>query len=183
MDVLRLGYQSMVTPGTVYDYDVASGALTTRKVQQIPSGYDGAKYRTERLHIAARDGTQIPVSIVYPAGFVRDGVGAALPLWLRRLWHGDRAGLLDRAALAARPRLRLRHRPYPRRDDLGQQWYHDGKLDKRLNTFNDFVDVAKGLIGEGWTGAGRIAIAGGSAGGELMGAVVNSDPELRHRRT
>lgn len=183
MDVLRLGYQSMVTPGTVYDYDVASGELAVRKVQEIPSGYDAGRYRTERLHIAARDGTDIPVSIVYKldedgGDFARDGAG---PLYLYGYgaygmaiapgFSTGRLSLLDRGFAFAIAHIRGG-------DDLGQQWYHDGKLDKRLNTFNDFVDVAKGLIADGWTSAGRIAIAGGSAGGELMGAVVNSDPDL-----
>src|SRR3546814_8498316 len=79
LPILRLGYESMVTPGTVYDYHVASGTLTTLKVQEIPSGYDAAHYATERLTIAARDGTEVPVSIVYPKGFPRDG---SRPLFL-----------------------------------------------------------------------------------------------------
>lgn len=178
MDVLRLGYQSMVTPGTVYDYDVASGAMTTLKVQEIPSGYDAARYETQRLHVQARDGTEVPVSIVYPKGFARDGSG---PLYLYGYgayghavepgFSTGRLSLLDRGFAFAIAHIRGG-------DDLGQQWYHDGKLEKRTNTFNDFVDVAKGLIADGWTSAGRIAIAGGSAGGELMGVVINSDPEL-----
>jgi oligopeptidase B len=178
VDRLRLGYESMVTPGTVQDYDVATGALTTLKVQEIPCGYDAAKYRTERLKIAARDGTEIPVSIVYPAGFVRDG---SRPLFLYAYgayghaippgFSTGRLSLLDRGFAYAIAHIRGG-------DDLGQQWYHDGKLEKRTNTFNDFVDVARGLIADGWTSAGRIATAGRSAGGELMGAIVNSDPEL-----
>ncbi|WP_271299703.1 S9 family peptidase [Sphingomonas sp. CV7422] len=178
VDTLRLGYESMVTPGTVYDYDVATGALTVRKVQEIPAGYDAAGYRTERLKIAARDGTEIPVSIVYPAGFRRDGsqpvflyaygaYGYAIPPG----FSTGRLSLLDRGFAYAIAHIRGG-------DDLGQQWYHDGKLDKRTNTFNDFVDVARGLIAGGWTSAGRIATAGRSAGGELMGAIVNSDPAL-----
>lgn len=176
--VLRLGYESMVTPGTVYDYDTATGALTALKVQEIPSGYDAGKYRTERLKIAARDGTLVPVSIVYPADFPKDG---SRPLYLYAYgayghaippgFSTGRLSLLDRGFAYAIAHIRGG-------DDLGQQWYHDGKLEKRTNTFNDFVDVAKGLIAQGWTSAGRIAIAGRSAGGELMGAVVNSDPEL-----
>ncbi len=174
--VLRVGYESMVTPGTVYDYDTATGELTVLKVQEIPSGYDRAKYRTERLKIAARDGTQVPVSIVYPADFVRGGplflyaygaYGYAIPPG----FSTGRLSLLDRGFAYAIAHIRGG-------DDLGQQWYLDGKLQKRENTFNDFVDVAKALIADGWTEAGRIAIAGRSAGGELMGAVVNSDPEL-----
>ena len=178
MSVLRVGYESMVTPGTVYDYDVATRSLTVRKVQEIPSGYDGARYRTERLKIAARDGTVVPVSIVYPADFPKDG---SRPLYLYAYgayghaippgFSTGRLSLLDRGFAYAIAHIRGG-------DDLGQQWYHDGKLQKRTNTFTDFVDVAKGLVAQGWTSAGRIAIAGRSAGGELMGAVVNSDPEL-----
>nr|WP_295669092.1 S9 family peptidase [Sphingomonas sp.] len=178
MTVLRVGYESMVTPGTEYDYDVATGALTILKVQEIPSGYDGDKYRTERLKIVARDGTEVPVSIVYPKDFPRDGSG---PLFLYAYgaygyaippgFSTGRLSLLDRGFAYAIAHIRGG-------DDLGQQWYLDGKLDKRVNTFNDFVDVAKGLVANGWTSPGRIAIAGRSAGGELMGAVVNSNPDL-----
>ena len=178
MTVLRLGYESMVTPGTVYDYDVDTGERTMLKVQEIPSGYDAAKYATERLKITARDGTEIPVSIVYPAGFVRDG---SAPLFLYAYgaygyaippgFSTGRMSLLDRGFAYAIAHIRGG-------DDLGQQWYLDGKLEKRANTFNDFVDVAKALVDAQWTSAGKIAIAGRSAGGELMGAVVNSDPEL-----
>jgi oligopeptidase B len=178
MDVIRLGYESMVTPGTVYDYDVATRRLTTLKVQEIPSGYDAGRYRTERLHVRARDGTAVPVSIVYPADFPRDG---SRPLFLYAYgayghaippgFSTGRLSLLDRGFAYAIAHIRGG-------DDLGQQWYHDGKLAKRTNTFTDFVDVARGLIAGGWTREGRIAIAGRSAGGELMGAVVNSDPEL-----
>jgi len=178
MPVIRLGYESMVTPGTVYDYDVASGEMTTLKVQEIPSGYDADKYATERLKIKARDGTEVPVSIVYPKDFPRDG---SRPLFLYAYgaygyaippgFSTGRLSLLDRGFAYAIAHIRGG-------DDLGQQWYHDGKLEKRSNTFNDFVDVANALVADGWTSAGKIAIAGRSAGGELMGAVVNSDPDL-----
>ncbi|MBY0582611.1 MAG: S9 family peptidase [Sphingomonas sp.] len=178
MGVLRIGYESMVTPGTVYDYDVTTGAMTVLKVQEIPSGYDRDQYRTERLKIAARDGTLVPVSIVYPKDFKKDG---SQPLFLYAYgaygyavppgFSTGRMSLLDRGFAYAIAHIRGG-------DDLGQQWYLDGKLDKRTNTFNDFVDVARGLIDAGWTSAGKIAIAGRSAGGELMGAVVNADPEL-----
>ncbi|MET4897708.1 S9 family peptidase [Sphingomonadaceae bacterium jetA1] len=178
VSVLRLGYESMVTPGTVYDYDVATGALTTLKVQEIPSGYDADRYRTERLKIAARDGTMVPVSIVYPKDFPRDGSGklflyayGAYGYAIPPGFSTGRMSLLDRGFAYAIAHIRGG-------DDLGQQWYLDGKLEKRTNTFADFVDVAKGLIDGGWTAKGRIAIAGRSAGGELMGAVVNSDPDL-----
>ena len=176
--VIRIGYESMVTPGTVYDYDTATGTLTVLKVQEIPSGYDATRYATERLHVTVRDGTRVPVSIVYPAGFPRDG---SRPLFLYAYgayghaiapgFSTGRLSLLDRGFAYAIAHIRGG-------DDLGQQWYHDGRLEKRTNTFTDFVDVAKGLVDAGWTSAGRIAIAGRSAGGELMGAVVNSDPGL-----
>ncbi|MHA6723315.1 S9 family peptidase [Sphingomonas sp. RS2018] len=178
VETLRLSYQSMVTPGTVYDYDVAGDALTVRKVQTIPSGYDGTKYATERLKIVARDGTEVPCSVVYPRDFPKDGSGKLYLYAYGAYGHAippgfsaARMSYLDRGMAFAIAHIRGG-------DDLGQQWYHDGKLTKRTNTFNDFVDVAKGLIERGFTHAGGIAIAGGSAGGELMGAVVNSDPEL-----
>jgi oligopeptidase B len=178
VDKLRLSYESMVTPGTVQDYDVATGAITTLKIQEIPSGYDASKYRTERLNIAARDGTQVPVSIVYPKDFPRDGSGklylyayGAYGYAIPPGFSTSRMSFLDRGMAFAIAHIRGG-------DDLGQQWYLDGKLDKRENTFNDFVDVAKGLIDLGFTHKGGIAIAGRSAGGELMGAVVNSDPDL-----
>lgn len=178
VDKLRLSYESMVTPGTVQDYDVATGAITTLKVQEIPSGYDAGKYRTERLNIAARDGTQVPVSIVYPRDFPRDGSGklylyayGAYGYAIPPGFSTSRMSFLDRGMAFAIAHIRGG-------DDLGQQWYLDGKLEKRWNTFHDFVDVAKGLIERGFTHKGGIAIAGRSAGGELMGAVVNSDPDL-----
>ena len=178
MDVLRIGYESMVTPGTVYDYHVATGELETRKVQIIPSGYDASKYATERLKIVARDGTEVPCSIVYPRDFPRDGTGkvylyayGAYGIAIPPGFSTSRMSFLDRGVAFAIAHIRGG-------DDLGQQWYLDGKLTKRANTFNDFVDVAKGLIDRGFAHKGGIAIAGGSAGGELMGAVINSDPDL-----
>jgi oligopeptidase B len=178
MDVLRIGYESMVTPGTVYDYHVATGELEVRKVQVIPSGYDASKYATERLKITARDGTEVPCSIVYPRDFPRDGSGkvylyayGAYGIAIPPGFSTSRMSFLDRGVAFAIAHIRGG-------DDLGQQWYLDGKLKKRTNTFNDFVDVAKGLIDRGFTHKGGLAIAGGSAGGELMGAVINSDPDL-----
>jgi len=175
---LRLAYESMVTPDTVMDYDVATGGLTTLKIQEIPSGYDASQYETERMDITARDGTKVPVSIVYRKGFKKDGNG---PLYLYAYgaygyamppsFSTLRLSLLDRGFAYAIAHIRGG-------DDLGQQWHLDGKLTKRTNTFNDFVDAAKGLIEKGFAKPGRVVAAGGSAGGELMGAVVNSNPEL-----
>ncbi|MFL6725809.1 MAG: S9 family peptidase [Sphingomicrobium sp.] len=177
-DAYRVGYSSMVTPTTVYDYHPESGALEVLKVQEIPSGYDSSQYATERLMMEARDGAKVPVSIVYKRGFEKDGEGklflyayGAYGMAIPPTFNTNRISLLDRGWACAIAHIRGG-------DDLGYQWFLDGKLTKRTNTFNDFVDAAKGLIAAKFTRAGRIAINGGSAGGELMGAVVNSDPEL-----
>ncbi|HEU5286399.1 MAG TPA: S9 family peptidase [Sphingomicrobium sp.] len=174
----RLVYSSMVTPQTVYDYHPASGELETLKVQEIPSGYDASKYSTERLMVPARDGQRIPVSVVYPKGFKKDGTGRLLLYAYGAYGYAvppsfstSRISLLDRGWAFAIAHIRGG-------DDLGYDWFLKGKLEHRTNTFNDFVDAAKGLIAQGFTKAGNIAIQGGSAGGELMGAVANSDPEL-----
>jgi len=176
MDKLRVSYESMVSPASVYDYHVAEKRLELLKVQEIPSGYDASLYVTERLEIAARDGTAIPVSVV-----MRKDRAAGGPLHLYGYgaygiaidpgFSTTRLSLVDRGFAYAIAHIRGG-------DDLGRAWYKAGKLEKRTNTFNDFVDVAKGLIARGYTAAGRISISGGSAGGELMGAVINSDPQL-----
>ena len=176
MDKLRLSYESMVSPASVVEYDVAGRTMTTLKVQEIPSGYDASLYATERLEIAARDGTAIPVSIVY-----RKDRAAGGPLHLYGYgaygiavdpgFSTTRLSLVDRGFAYAIAHIRGG-------DDLGRAWYKAGKLEKRTNTFTDFVDVARGLIARGYTQPGRISISGGSAGGELMGAVINSDPDL-----
>jgi oligopeptidase B len=177
-EAYRLGYTSMVTPTTVYDYHPGTGALEVLKVQEIPSGYDGSQYATERVMVDARDGAKVPVSIVYRKGFEKDGSGklflyayGAYGHAIPPTFNSNRISLLDRGWACAIAHIRGG-------DDLGYKWFLDGKLAKRTNTFNDFVDVAKGLAAAKFTSPGRIAINGGSAGGELMGAVVNSDPEL-----
>ncbi|OHT19044.1 S9 family peptidase [Edaphosphingomonas haloaromaticamans] len=174
----RLAYTSMVTPNTVFDFDPVEGGLTTLKVQEIPSGYDPALYATERLMIEARDGTRVPVSVVYRRDFVKDGQGklflyayGAYGFAYPPAFSTLRLSLLDRGFAVAIAHIRGG-------DDLGYRWYLDGKAEKRWNTFHDFVDAAKGLIAAGFTRAGRIAINGGSAGGELMGVVANTDPGL-----
>jgi oligopeptidase B len=175
---LRIDYESMVTPATDYDYHVAEKRLETLKVQQIPSGYDASQYETERIMITARDGVQVPISILTKKGFKKDG---SQPLHLYAYgaygmatppdFSANRLSLVDRGFAYAIAHIRGG-------DDLGYQWYLDGKLMKRTNTFNDFVDAARGLIERGYTAKGRITASGGSAGGELMGAVVNQAPEL-----
>ena len=176
VSTLRLSYESMVSPASVLDYDVATGKLTTLKVQEIPSGYDASLYATERLEVAARDGTMIPVSVVY-----RKDRAAGGPLHL--YGYGAYGISIDPGFSTSRLSLVNRGFAYAIAhirggDDLGRAWYKAGKLERRTNTFNDFVDVANGLIERGFTRAGKISISGGSAGGELMGAVINSDPGL-----
>jgi oligopeptidase B len=177
-EAYRIGYSSMVTPATVYDYHPASGELETLKVQEIPSGYDASQYATERLMVPARDGKQVPVSVVYRKGFEKNGEGKLFLYAYGAYGHAippgfstARMSLLDRGWAYAIAHIRGG-------DDLGYNWYLEGKLDKRTNTFTDFVDSAKGLIEAKFTRAGRIAINGGSAGGELMGVVANTDPHL-----
>ena len=174
--VLRVSYESMVSPASTYDYDVATQGLTLLKTQEIPSGYDKSLYVTERLEIAARDGTPIPVSIMYrkdrrEAGPLHLYGYGAYGISIPPGFSTTRLSLVDRGFAYAIAHIRGG-------DDLGRAWYKAGKLEQRTNAFNDFVDVAKGLIGRGFTQAGRVSISGGSAGGELMGAVINSDPEL-----
>ncbi len=177
-DAYRIGYSSMVSPLTVYDYHPSTGELEALKVQEIPSGYDASQYATERLMVAARDGKQIPVSVVYRKGFEKNGKGklflyayGAYGIAIPPGFSSVRISLLDRGWAYAIAHIRGG-------DDLGYDWFLEGKLTKRNNSFTDFVDAAKGLIGAGFTRAGNIAINGGSAGGELVGVVANTDPDL-----
>ncbi len=177
-DVVRLSYASMVTPDTVYDYDMNAGDLAVKKVLEIPSGYDPDLYRTYRIAAPARDGASVPVSIVHRKDTPLDG---SAPLYLYGYgayghatapsFSTSRISILDRGFIFAIAHVRGG-------TELGRDWYEQGKLALRTNTFNDFVDVARHLIDEGLAKAGRIVIRGGSAGGELMGAVVNQAPEL-----
>jgi oligopeptidase B len=175
---LRLAYESMVTPDSVLDYTVATRKMETLKVQEIPSGYDASQYVTERLMIKARDGAVVPVSVLMKKGFKKDGsqplhlyaygaYGIAIPPG----FSTTRLSMVDRGFAYAIAHIRGG-------DDLGYQWYLDGKLEKRTNTFNDFVDVGRGLIAQGYTSKGKLTASGGSAGGELMGAVANQAPEI-----
>ena len=176
MDRLRMHYQSPVTPDTVYDYHVSSRELETLKVQEIPSGFDPSLYKVERLQIPARDGAMVPVSVLYrtdrkPGGplhlYAYGAYGYAVPPG----FSTARLSLVDRGVAYAIAHIRGG-------DDLGRNWYLQGKMKARTNSFNDFVDVGRELIAHGLTSEGRISASGGSAGGELMGAVVNQAPEL-----
>ncbi len=181
---LRLSYQSMVTPSTVFDYDVKTGGLTQLKQQEIPSGYDASLYTTERVTVAARDGTMVPVSIVMrkDRAEILKAAGIEGPGPLHLYAYGaygyaippgfstTRLSLVDRGFAYAIAHIRGG-------DDLGRRWYLQGKLFERTNTFNDFVDAGRGLIAKGYTAEGKVTASGGSAGGELMGAIINQDPE------
>jgi oligopeptidase B len=174
----RIGYSSMVTPATVYDYHPKSGELELLKVQEIPSGYDPTQYATERLMVPARDGKTVPVSVVYRKGFEKNGEGKLFLYAYGAYGHAippgfsaSRISLLDRGWAFAIAHIRGG-------DDLGYNWYLEGKLTKRNNAFTDFVDCAKGLVEAKFTRPGKIAINGGSAGGKLMGVVANTDPQL-----
>lgn len=181
---LRLSYQSMVTPSTVYDYDIKTAKLTTLKTQEIPSGYDPTLYTTERLSVQARDGTMVPVSIVMrkdrAAILKKAGIEGPGPLHLYAYgaygyaippgFSTTRLSLVDRGFAYAIAHIRGG-------DDLGRRWYLQGKMFARTNTFNDFVDVGRGLIAKGYTAEGKVTASGGSAGGELMGVIVNQDPK------
>ena len=175
---VQVRYESMVTPHTVFDYDVRSRTLVERKVQRIPSGYDRARYRTERLTAPARDGRHIPISVVYRDDFPADGTGFLHLYAYGSYGSGTMPGfsrsqlsLLDRGFAFAIAHVRGG-------DELGYQWYLDGKLMKRWNTFHDVLDAAGHLIERRYTSAGRLCISGGSAGGEVVGVALNEAPEL-----
>lgn len=176
--VLRVGYSSMITPATVYDYHVAADRLETLKVQEIPSGYDPSLYATERLMAPARDGTLIPVSIVYRKGYRKDGSAplhcygyGAYGYAIAPSFSTSRLSLVDRGFAYAILHIRGG-------DDMGYQWYLDGKMEKRANTFHDFIDATRYLNSQGFGSAGRNSASGGSAGGWLMGVAVTEAPEL-----
>lgn len=175
---VRLGVQSMITPPMVVDYQIKQKEFIERKTKKIPSGYDKALYRTDRLMATARDGTLVPVSLVYKEGIERDGTSpmllygyGAYGITVSPTFSTMRLSLLDRGFVYAIAHIRGGSM-------LGYQWYLDGKLEQRENTFNDFVDVANFLVDQKYTAAGNISIVGRSAGGELMGAAVIQAPHL-----
>ncbi len=177
-EFLRIEYSSLTTPETTYDYEFATGKLHTRKVQEIPSGHEPTHYLTDRIHATARDGVKVPVTLVYRKDTKLDGseplylygygaYGATMDPYFRTTI----LSLVDRGFVYAIAHIRGGA-------ELGYHWYESGKLRHRTNTFNDFVDVARHLADQHYTTEGRIAIAGGSAGGSLMGAAINQAPEL-----
>jgi oligopeptidase B len=173
----RYKYQSFITPESVYDYDTQTGNSKLLKRQEVP-GYDPSQYLSECLWATARDGVKVPISIVYKKGFRRDGHG---PLFLYGYgsygyatpvtFDNTRLSLLDRGMAYAIAHIRGGN-------EMGEQWREDGMLMKKKNTFNDFIDCAEYLIQQKWTSKDRLVIEGGSAGGLLMGAVLNMRPDL-----
>jgi oligopeptidase B len=174
----RYNYQSLITPPSVFDYDTQTGKAALLKQQEVPGGYDPSQYVSERRWVTVRDGVKVPLSIIYKKGFLRDGTRPLLlyaygsyGFGMPATFSGSRLVLLDRGLPYVIAHIRGGN-------DMGEQWHDDGKLMNKLNTFNDFIDCAEYLIQQKWTSKDRLLIEGGSAGGLLMGAVVNMRPDL-----
>lgn len=177
-DLLRIGYQSMTTPSTTYDYNMKTKDMKLLKQQEVVGDFKPENYQSERVFAKARDGAMIPISIVYKKGFKKDGkqplllygygsYGASMDPY----FSSTRLSLLDRGFGYAIAHIRGG-------EEMGRQWYENGKLLKKKNTFFDFIDCGEFLIAENYTGKGHLFAMGGSAGGLLMGAVVNYRPDL-----
>lgn len=177
-DILRYNYASMTTPNSTYEFNFATRKSELVKQMEIPSGYDKTKYETKRLWATARDGVKVPLSVVMKKGTKLDG---SAPMLLYAYgsygfsmtpgFSTARLSLVDRGMIYAIAHIRGG-------SELGEKWRQDGRMFKKMNTFNDFVDSAKYLIDNKYTSPDRLVIQGGSAGGLLMGAVVNMNPEL-----
>jgi oligopeptidase B len=177
-DILRFGYTSMTTPTSIYDYDMVTKEKTLLKRDEVLGGFEPGNYVTERLSARAKDGKMVPVSIVYRKGLKKDGKN---PLLL--YGYGSYGASMD--ATFSSPRLSLLDRGFVYAiahvrggEELGREWYEDGKMLNKKNTFTDFIACAEHLVGERYTAPDRLFAMGGSAGGLLMGAVVNMRPDL-----
>lgn len=176
--VLRYEYESLTTPRTVYDLDMATGARTLVKEQPVLGGFDKANYETSRLWVTARDGARIPVSLVWRTSTPHDGTA---PIYQYAYgsygystepdFHTNWISLLDRGFVVAVAHIRGGQ-------EMGRHWYEDGKLLAKTNTFTDFIDVTKALVAQKIGAPDQVFAMGGSAGGLLMGAVANMAPEL-----
>ena len=174
----RFSYSSMITPSSVFDYDLETGERELMKETEVLGGYDRTLYASERLVAVASDGTKVPISLVYKKGINKDGSN---PLWLTGYgsygysypvhFSSLRLSLLDRGFVFAIAHIRGG-------EEMGRKWYEDGKFLHKKNTFTDFIACAEHLIAEKWTNSDRLVISGGSAGGLLMGAVINLRPDL-----
>ncbi len=177
-NVYRFNYQSMVTPGSVFDYDMNTGKRTLLKQNEVLGGYDPSKYNTERIYATATDGTKIPMSIVYKKGLKLDGKNPVLlygygsyGISIDPTFSSARLSLLDRGVVYVIAHIRGG-------GELGEEWKEAGRMMKKRQTFTDFVASAEHLIKAGYTSSDRLVIQGGSAGGLLMGAVTNLRPDL-----
>jgi oligopeptidase B len=174
---LRYSYESMNRPDGIYDYGFARAASVLRKQYEVPT-YDASRYESERVWAKARDGTSVPISLVYKKGFVKNGKA---PLFIYGYgsygssedpsFKSDVVSLLDRGFVYAIAHIRGG-------SEMGRHWYEDGKLLKKMNTFTDFIDCTEHLLKEGYGDPKRVYAEGESAGGLLMGAVVNLRPDL-----
>jgi oligopeptidase B len=176
----RLSYQSPVTPPTVLDVDMGSGARTVLKRQEVVGGFDPNLYETRRLWALARDGEKVPLSAVYKKGVKFDGSAPLLlyaygsyGLSTEARFSLSRLSLVDRGVIYVQAHIRGGR-------EMGERWHDDGMLMKKKNTFTDFIDSAEYLVREKWTSPARLIVEGGSAGGLLMGAVTNMRPDLFH---
>jgi oligopeptidase B len=175
---VRFNYQSMVTPSSVYDYDLVTRERTLLKRQEVLGGYDPAKYEAKRIWATATDGTKVPISIVHKKGIALDGK-APLLLYaygsygasMAPTFSSARLSLLDRGAIYALAYIRGG-------GELGEEWREQGRMMQKMNTFTDFIDCADYLVKNKYTSSDRLVIQGGSAGGLLVGAVVNMRPDL-----
>ncbi|MEK7756286.1 MAG: S9 family peptidase, partial [Planctomycetota bacterium] len=176
--VIRFNYTSLITPPSVFDYDMKTQTRELKKQDEVLGGYDPSQYQSERLSATAADGTVIPISLVYKKGMVRNGTSPMLLYGygsygasMDPRFSSNRLSLLDRRFIYAIAHIRGG-------GEMGRQWYEDGKLLNKKHTFTDFIACAEHLIAQRYSSPGRLAIQGGSAGGLLMGAVTNMRPDL-----
>ncbi|AQG80958.1 S9 family peptidase [Spirosoma montaniterrae] len=177
-NVVRYSYASLTTPNSTYDYNMDTKAATLMKRQEVLGGFDPANYTSERVFVTVRDGAKVPVSIVYRKGTRKDGSAPLLQyaygsygINMEPGFSSTRLSLLDRGFIYAMAHIRGGQ-------EMGRRWYEDGKMLKKKNTFNDFVDVSEYLVRNKYTATDKLFAMGGSAGGLLMGAVVNQAPQL-----
>jgi oligopeptidase B len=175
---LRYGYQSLVTPSSTFDYDMDAKHSTLLKQTEVPGGFDRANYKSERVFATASDGTKIPISMVYRKGIKLDGKNPLLlygygsyGISITPTFSSNRLSLLDRGVVYAIAHIRGG-------GELGEPWREAGRMMKKKNTFTDFISSAEYLVNQKYTSSDRLVIQGGSAGGMLMGAVVNMRPDL-----
>lgn len=175
---VRFTYQSMITPPSVYDYDMVTRTRTLLKQQEVLGGYDPSHYEARRVWATARDGTKVPISLVHRKGVKQDGTAPMLlygygsyGVSLAPTFSSSRLSLLDRGVIYAIAYVRGG-------GELGEDWRLQGRMHQKMNTFHDFIDCAEFLVKERFTSSDRLVIQGGSAGGLLVGVVVNQRPDL-----